>query len=349
MVIVFAPVNIAWIKYMGKNRSGPVHGPTNSSFSMTLADLGTTTTIFGLDPGVPLSFTFEGSPYVPPETGRKKAERFLSDTAPFFAILREAGIEPKAPKGLYSIHTSNSVPAGTGIATSASGFAALTLAWFGVLSGDRLSEFRARYDADPEFRSKIARVSALGSGSACRSFHGPFVEWKSSGEVIGFPGADAAGIEKFVDFVLILESHAKAVPSSEAHERVRTSPDFEGRPERAERRLALVKQALGLRDRETLARLVLEEAVDMHGLFHTSVPPFRYQNAESEEWIRRVREGDPGLPSRNAILTLDAGANVHVFVPEEEASAWSGYFRTSGVRFESSRAGEGARFVDTSQ
>jgi diphosphomevalonate decarboxylase len=345
MVTVFAPVNIAWIKYMGKN--GVL--PTNSSFSMTLSGLGTTTAISLSDPDAPLSITFEGSPYVPPETGRKKAERFLLALSPFRALLEEAGIPVRVTRGCYSIHTWNSVPAGTGIATSASGFAALTLAWFGVLAGNRLSEFRARYESDADFRSRVARVSALGSGSACRSFHGPFVEWKNSGEVVPFPSAESGVVDRFVDFVLILESHSKQVSSSEAHGRVRSSPRFAGRPERAGHRLDLVKQALLARDGKALSRIVLEEAVDMHELFHTSVPPFRYQNPDSEEWIRRVRENDPGLPSQNAILTLDAGANVHVFVPAAEQRIWGRYFQGLGVRFECSGAGEGARFVDTGQ
>jgi diphosphomevalonate decarboxylase len=341
MVTVFAPVNIAWIKYMGKSRGLP----TNASFSMTLADLGTTTGISLLDPDAPLSITFEGSPYVPPETGQKKAERFLLDPVPFHKVLEDAGIPAQVTKGLYAIHTSNSVPAGTGIATSASGFAALTLAWFGILAGDHLSEFRARYEADGEFRSRVARVSALGSGSACRSFHGPFVEWRANGDVVPFSGE----IERFVDFVLILESGVKAVSSSEAHGRVLSSPRFAGRAERAGGRLESVKRALLSGDLPALSRIVIEESIDMHELFHTSVPPFRYQNAESETWIRRVREKDSGLPSQNAILTLDAGANVHVFVPEREEELWSRHFRGLDVSVRCSRAGEGARFVDTGE
>jgi len=339
MVTVFAPVNIAWVKYMGKENGVP----TNASFSMTLDELGTRTQIRCLDPSAPLSVTFEGSPYQPPESGRAKAERFLLNLAPFQFVLKEAGFEVEVQRGLFGVSTSNNIPAGTGIATSASGFSALTLAWFGILAGKAFDRFLEKYTLDSDFRSRIAQVAALGSGSACRSFHGPFVEWTQAGEVREFQG----GPVNFVDFVLILESGVKEVSSSEAHLRVKTSPHFLGRAKRAHERLLEIKSALASGSISTLTELVREESVDMHDLFHTSVPPFQYQNKESRGWLKRIQGKEKTLPSAHGIFTMDAGANVHLFVPESEAKRWAEYFQNSWPQLNvlSAKAGKGARFI----
>ena len=339
MVSVFAPVNIAWIKYMGKENGAP----TNASFSMTLSDLGTQTQISCLDPGVPLSFTFEGSPYQPPPSGVEKVQRFLLNLEPFQKVFEVAGFEMSPVRGLFRIATSNNIPAGTGIATSASGFAALTLAWLGVLSGKSLKSFQSKYDSSSSLRSQVAKVAALGSGSACRSFHGPFVEWTQAGEVLPFQG----GPVPFVDFVLILESGVKEVSSSEAHLRVKTSPLFRGRANRAHARLTQVKSALASGDLSTLATLVREDSVDMHELFHTSVPPFQYQNEESISWLERIRGRNEALPSVHGVFTMDAGANVHLFVPQSEETLWRDYFERAWPRLKvlCSQAGKGAHFV----
>jgi diphosphomevalonate decarboxylase len=322
MVTVFAPVNIAWVKYMGKENGAP----TNASFSMTLSDLGTETQIRCLDSDASLAITFRESPYQPPKTGIEKAERFLLNLEPFRAVLMDAGFEVAVDRGLFGIKTQNNIPAGTGIATSASGYAALTLGWFGILVGKDFSRFKSKFEVEPEFRAKIARVAALGSGSACRSFHGPFVEWGQSGEVSRVLG----GPTNFVDFVLILESGVKEVSSSEAHLRVKTSPLFEGRVKRAQDRLIGVKSALARGSISELATLVREESSDMHELFHTSKPPFRYQKEESKAWLERIKNKEAQLPSENAIFTMDAGANVHLFVPENEANLWFVILRRNG-------------------
>jgi mevalonate pyrophosphate decarboxylase len=68
MVTAFAPVNIAWVKYMGKKSDGP----TNSSLSMTLDSLGTRTRIEKVAEGTALSFDFHGSPYMPQRLGERR-------------------------------------------------------------------------------------------------------------------------------------------------------------------------------------------------------------------------------------------------------------------------------------
>jgi len=306
-VKVFAPVNIAWIKYMGKI-SGQ---PTNSSLSLTLATLGTRTIMRDAGASPVLSFEWSDLGYIPPITGLKKVDDFLRNDSIWNELLSQFGFNAQFPKSKIVIQTHNNVPAGTGIATSASAFAALTLAWSAVLAGERADEWIEKYQSgNPKMRRAMAAVSALGSGSSCRSLDGPWVEWNPKHGISVIDG----GTTEWIDFVLLIESGPKEVPSSEAHLRVKSSPHFDGRVARAEKRLIDLKLHLkkDLAEISQIQKLVIDEAMDMHDLFHTSVPPFKYMSALSQEVIDAVK-----TQSFNGVVTMDAGANVHLFVPLE--------------------------------
>jgi len=336
MVKVFAPVNIAWVKYMGK-ASGY---PTNASLSMTLESLGTETKIAWVSSQAKYEFDFEGSPYVPPRAGLEKIQKFLSDIQRFEKVLNQFGFECASKPGLYRIWTQNNVPAGTGIATSASGFAALTLAWLGILSGNRYLEWIKCYRTRDDIRAEVADLARLGSGSACRSFHGPFVEWTEDNRVFPIQGPG------FIDFVLVFETEVKKVSSSEAHERVKASPLFPGRRDRVRDRLSIIKDSLRSEDLITLSQAVLQEAIDMHELFHTSDPPFRYFNSHSEFWISRSDQMN--FPTPHPIITADAGANIHLFIPEAQEQLWDQYLqmRFPELQFLKSKVGRGADYLE---
>lgn len=350
-VKAFAPVNIAWIKYMGK-----IDGrPSNASLSMTLDQLGTVTsmTVASADSllGSPareggLRFLWNNEAYVPPEAGRIKAERFLNRIEDFTAVLKKFGISASIPTEPIEIKTENNIPASAGIASSASGFAALTLAWLGILSGEKYSEWKHLFLTNTEVKKAVAALAALGSGSACRSFMGPFVEWDPKLGIRALPDHSDSSNPQWIDFILLLETAPKKVSSSEAHERVKTSVLFSGRAHLAEERLAHLKNALSRLDYEALSELVLNEAIDMHELFHTSEPSFTYLNEESRRWIDRVRTQNPKLPSQNVLLTLDAGANVHLFVPGSDEKIWDRYLTKESIHYLKARQGRGANYVD---
>jgi diphosphomevalonate decarboxylase len=348
----FAPVNIAWIKYMGKENGLP----TNSSLSMTLDRLGTTTEIFAtatenraLAP-LPLSFSlvWDSNGYVPPTKGQEKVFQFLSQAPLWRAALAQHDFPCDFPQGEVRVWTENNVPAGTGIATSASAFAALTLAWAAILTGDRQTEFISAFHSDEKLRHRLAEVSTKGSGSSCRSFAGPWVEWNPRS---GIHRVESGKI-KWADLIVVVESLEKEVSSSDAHLRVKTSPHFEERAGRVEARLAQVKAALKEDHVLQLQEIVLDEARDMHDLFHTSVPPFSYLKKTSQDWIdtlaRVVKSGDhQNLPSRNAVLTLDAGANLHVFIPENESLVWKVFLEKKypDLKILLAHEGTGAKFL----
>jgi diphosphomevalonate decarboxylase len=217
------------------------------------------------------------------------------------------------PAGLR-VATRNSFPAAAGMASSASGFAALTLAAAGALD----------LSLSPEERSDLARRS--GSGSAARSVFGGYVEWPGrfpeEGEADpAVPAVPLAPAEHWdlADVVAVLEEGPKEVSSLDGHRRATTSPYFERRLELLPGRLAAVREALRRRDFDALAPVLEEEAVDLHLIAMSSRPPIFYWSPATLAVLARVRE----LRTRGvrAACTMDAGANVHVLCPAAEEAA----------------------------
>ena len=327
---------------MGKREGRPV----NASLSITLSGAGSTTELRKLNENGPLSFTWNQESYVPPVLGQKKAEDFLRNETIWRDGLSRLGYPFLLPRGQIEIKTLNSVPAATGMATSASGFAALTLAWLEMLLKEHSKEWTERFNADALTRAIVADLTRHGSGSACRSIDGHIVEWHPE---LGAKPQELTKIN-FVDFILLLDPTAKIVSSSEAHARVLSSPLFEKRPERANARLVKVKSGLMAGDLNLLSETVLEEALDMHELFHTANPPFQYMNESTKAWINRFKNQGHALPAQNAIVTLDAGANLHVFVPESGEALWDDFFSSQKeLQFSSWKSGKGARYLDAKE
>ena len=145
-----ASPNIALIKYWG-NRDHELRLPSNGSISLTLSGLETRTTV-SFDEALPSDrLTVDGSP--PANSTLVRVSEHLD------RIRHLAGIHTPA-----RVESRNNFPAGVGVASSASAFAALTLA--GTAAAD--------LSLTPKELSRLAR---LGSGSACRSNFGGYVEW----------------------------------------------------------------------------------------------------------------------------------------------------------------------------
>ncbi len=303
IVRVRAPSNIAVIKYMGKSDTS-VNLPANSSLSLTLDALCTMTEIeHSPASGFQLEWTGVSEmggrslrPLALQEKDRPKMERH------FRRVLEHFGA-PLA--GRWQVRTGNAFPAGAGIASSASGFAALTLAIAAVIGKQQTP------------RSELAALSRQGSGSSCRSFEGPWVQWDHE---------NAASVEwslgPLTDLVILIEESEKAVGSSEAHQRVRTSPNWSGRVERAKSRLARIRSSLVEGDWKSFSSTCWDEAMDMHELFHTSEPSFSYWKPQTREvlaWLESIgaHRGDVKIG-----VTLDAGPNVHLLIPQRDEAFW---------------------------
>jgi diphosphomevalonate decarboxylase len=292
-----APSNIALIKYMGKSDL-VTNRPANSSLSWTMENLRTFVQLelnsLAQDKWAPLKkdgvFSIELS-----EKGKQK---FLKH---FQFLKNQLGII-----GNFTIRSGSNFPSDCGLASSASSFAALTLA------AHKLAESQKSERADVTLED-LAGFSQRGSGSSCRSFFGPFALWYEEGvRPLDFP------IMNLSHCVVVLDEKVKEVSSSEAHKRVITSSLFDGRPARAEKRLADLMEAFRQKDWAKAFEVCWAEFWDMHALFETSEPSFGYMRPETLQVLSKAKalwkeSGDGPL------VTMDAGPNVHFLFREDQS------------------------------
>jgi diphosphomevalonate decarboxylase len=287
-----APSNIALVKYMGKE-SGGLNQATNPSLSMALADFRSSVEIQKLEGAGP--DRWEPLPGGFP-LREASARRFVDF---FTRIKNESGVE-----GSFLIRSGNNFPSDAGLASSASSFAALTMA-----SCTAFAQLQRRPPPPPEEQAMLSRT---GSGSSCRSFFSPWCAWEGP-----HIGTVPSKLPPLVDLVAVVDTGFKKVSSSEAHKRVRTSPLFEGRPMRATQRTLALKSALAEGNLQRAAEISWAELWDMHSLFHTSDTPFFFLNSLSMTLLQWA-EGCWDKRGHGPIATVDAGPNVHLLVPAVE-------------------------------
>ena len=282
--------NIAFIKYWGI-RDEERKLPSNDSISMNIGCLSTRTTV-AYDPQLTSdTLTLNGE--------RVEGEP-LSRVSQFLDRIRKM-----AGANLYAhIDSENNFPIGAGIASSASAFAALALAGTAGL-GLNLSE------------EALSRLARFGSGSACRSVPGGFVEWRTNedtGESYAFSIA-SKNHWALVDLVAILSDQHKQVGSEAGMLGADTSPLQAARIQDAPRRLELCRSAILNRDFDALAQVTEQDSNLMHAIMMTSHPPLFYWHPQSLAIMLSVRDWRAeGIP---VTYTLDAGPNVHVICLQE--------------------------------
>lgn len=280
-----ARANIALTKYWG-NADDDLRIPANESISMTLDRTRTVTTVsFRADLKVD-AVVVDDRPLTGPALER--VVRHLD-------LFRDlAGV---AWRALVVSH--NNFPTGAGIASSASGFAALTVACARALG----------LDLSPRDLSRLAR---RGSGSAARSIFGGFVLLHTG------PSDEDAFAEllhgpdwwEICDLVVILSRTEKHVPSTAGHHLARTSPLHPARVARVATLNKRLRQALAERDFVTVGEIAEEDALLMHAVMMTSRPSLIYWLPETMTIIYRIRRWrEEGV---QAYFTIDAGPNVHV-------------------------------------
>lgn len=286
-----APSNIAFIKYWG-TRDVDKTLPYNPSISMTLSECVSRCTVehdSTLAANEILLLT-DGRLEPAPQQFAAGIERHLERLKVWAAV-----------EGAFRVATGNSFPTGAGMASSASGFAALTLAVAAALERP-LTESEA---------SLLSRSS--GSGSAARSVLGGYVEWPDDG--LEGPATRLAPADHWAlsDVVAVVSSREKDVSSREGHRRAPGSPMWEGRLEALPERLRRVREAIADRSIDDLGPVIEGEALDLHLIAMSSRPPILYWTAETIAVLRRVRElREEGL---DAYSTIDAGPNIHVICP----------------------------------
>ncbi len=310
-----APSNIALIKYMGKE--DPVLNlPANPSISLTLDSLCTMTEVtLGERHGGAVQAELS------PVKVHNTVETQLSELAIQKIIHHTKRVidclVPEPERGLFhdktiEIRTTNSFPMGSGIASSASGFAALTLA-IAKLCKEVFG--KTNPGLNPISMTLLSQISRQGSGSSCRSFEGPWVLWENQ---------SACKIESrlppLTDLILLVRTQPKKISSSQAHELVKTSPLWEGRVNRVREKIKLLQAALVQDDLAAVSKIAWSELWEMHSLFHTSRETFTYFEPATLQALKWIQ---PELIGKTPpIVTLDAGPNVHFIVPALSAQMW---------------------------
>ena len=284
--------NIAFIKYWG-NRDDALNLPANGSISMNLAGLETRTTVNVKDEYASDQLTLNGQAQEGPALQRVSAVlvlvRGMADRHEFAHVTSE-----------------NNFPMGAGIASSASAFAALSLA-ASKAYGLSLDE------------AALSRLARRGSGSACRSVPGGFVEWLAADEDAGSYAVSIAPPDHWplADCIAVVTTSHKAVGSAAGHIIASSSPLQAARLAQASERLAVCRQAILQRDFEALANVMELDSNLMHAVMMTSAPPLFYWQPATLGIMRAVQAWRrKGLP---VCYTVDAGPNVHVLCAQDDA------------------------------
>jgi diphosphomevalonate decarboxylase len=209
------------------------------------------------------------------------------------------------------VESENNFPTAAGLASSASGFAALALAALTASGADR-TEWEA---------SRLARRS---SASAARSIFGGFVELDKEAEaaVPVVPGTHW----NLAMLVAVVEDAQKPVSSTLGMEHTReTSPFYAAWVERAPDTFALVKRALLHKDFDALASSVEHSTLAMHATMASAVPPVLYLRGTSMELIHAISaRRKAGYPEA---FTMDAGPNVKLITTEEHVKRAETFLR----------------------
>ena len=293
-----APSNIAFVKYWGKRDPG-LQWPANDSLSMTLTTSRTITTARRHDSPMDI-FQFADQPAVTSATHpQQKIFRHLS-------FLRQQ----LGTTGHLIITSQNTFPTGCGIASSASGFAALTIAataaWTGHADWNELALKNASRDA-------LAHWARQGSGSAGRSLFGGFVRWDAGASpqeqrIHQIATADHWALS---DVIVVLSDEEKSMSSSEAHLAAWGSPLFTPRLSGLPAKMKRIIDALERKDLERLGPELESEALDMHAVAMTGNPPAYYFTNDTVRFLSWVRD-ERGRGALPAYFTIDAGPNVHL-------------------------------------
>jgi diphosphomevalonate decarboxylase len=294
-----APANIALIKYMGKIDTA-FNSPANPSLSYTLGALTTTVTLTQIAGDTDL---FDGADFL----STAAQQRFLMHLARVKEALHYVGA--------FCVQSHNNFPHSTGLASSASSFAALTLAAVKAIS-------ELQKCALPTLLEQ-ARLSKRGSGSSCRSFFSPWALW--DGDEV-----HAVELPRLCHQVILVSDIPKSVSSSEAHRRVVTSPYYEGRNARARERLAMLLPALQQQHWRKAYDICWAEFQDMHQLFSTCAIPFQYITPKTESILKKLQAIWDNA-CEGPLVTMDAGPNIHLLYPECDAEKMIGKLKEHGI------------------
>ena len=287
----FAPANIALCKYWGK-RDAELNLPVNSSLSISLGKLGTHTVV---------KFTKTADKVF--LNGKTAPKDFSARVSTYLNLFRKEG-------QFFEVRTKNNIPTAAGLASSASGFAAL------VKSLDQLFGWG--------FNSReLSMLARLGSGSASRSLYDGFAVWHA--------GARADGMDSYAEElsndwknlrvgILEVSKDRKKTGSTDGMNRTReTSELYESWPAQAECDFDELRTAIAAQDFPMLGKTAENNALAMHATMLAAWPPLCYWKPQSVALMQKVWQArEDGL---EIYFTMDAGPNLKLLFLEKDARA----------------------------
>lgn len=290
-----AYTNIALIKYWGKKDQELIL-PMNNSLSLTLDAFYTETSVRFSSEYTQDSFSLDGD--IQDEKATKKVSKFLD------LARKKAGIQLHA-----KVQSQNFVPTAAGLASSASGLAALAGACNDALQLG-LSE------------KELSMLARRGSGSACRSIFGGFVEWeKGDSDTSSFaqvvPSNDWE--QELAMIFILINDQQKDVFSRDGMQRtVETSDFYDSWLDAVSQDIQTAKTAITNKNFLALGEVTEANGLKMHATTLAATPPFTYWSPDSLKAmnsVRRIRnEGTP------CYFTMDAGPNVKVLCQKQDVS-----------------------------
>jgi diphosphomevalonate decarboxylase len=300
-VVWKAPSNIAIVKYWGKHG---IQIPRNPSISLTLKNAFTETSIQyekKQNKGISLEFLFEGKQEVSFEN---KIKKYFSSIIDDFAFLNEYHLK---------IESKNSFPHSSGIASSASSMAALSLC---------LNDIKSILEGDEyDFLKEASHIARLGSGSASRSVYPYAAIWGNHDNIpysrdeyaIEFSSLHPV-FKSYHNDILIVSSHKKSVSSTAGHQLMEDNIYAKARYKQASDNCERLFSIMQKGDTDGFIEIAEDEALTLHALMMSSHPSYILLEPNSIAVVKKIRafREETKVP---ICFTIDAGPNIHVLYP----------------------------------
>ena len=321
-----ATPNIAIIKYWGK-RDEKLILPQQSSISVTLNMLKTRTTIA-------FSEQFKQDEIWINNKKLTTAEE-LEKALPQLDVIRNiAKTNMKAKIVSYSV-----APVAAGLAGSASGLCAIAVAAIKALV------------LDVDYK-KLSILCRIGSGSACRSVYGGFVEWLRGTNP---DGSDSYAVQivdenywpEFRIVIGIAESGEKKVKSRAGmRQTVATSILYNSRLAYLPKVLEETRKAILEKNLVKLCEIAMRDSNNMHAVMLDTWPPIIYLNDISKEVIYSIHELNQS--EIKAGYSFDAGPNPAIFTIDKYVGQIEKILKDCGIEeIIVSKVGSGPKILES--
>lgn len=304
-----SPSNLALVKYWGK------YGrqlPRNPSISFTLNNAFTETILeykakVSNTEDIELDFFFE----------KKQNDNFRGKVLKFLESITD--IFPFLPQLHLTIHSSNSFPHSTGIASSASAMSALAACLCSLEN-----KLFGSLAASDDFLQKTSYVARLGSGSASRSVYPYLAIWgvseaaEGSSNLFAIPWGERVHpiFKTFHDVILIADGTEKSVSSRAGHGLMEGNIFAQNRYNQANQRFVKLLLALEEGDLQAFGEITENEALTLHALMMTSEPSYILMRPNTLVMIEKIR-AYRAKTQQPLYFSLDAGPNIHLLFPDE--------------------------------